>query len=225
MLVNADFSLPVVVTPGEHRWVASPQAGVERVMLDRIGEETARATSLVRYAPDSHFPPHLHAGGEEILVLSGVFSDEGGDYPAGWYLRNPRGSRHQPASAPGAVIFVKLRQMRPGEHAPVRIDSNDAKRWTMHAGRAVCELFQGEAEHVVLQRLDPGQPLFDDGELVGAEILVLHGALARDAVAWPAGTWIRQPAGRAPEILAGPQGATVYLKTGCLGDPLTMETP
>ena len=62
-------------------WIPSPQAGVERRLLDRIGGEVARATSLVRYAPASAFPAHEHALGEEFFVLSGVFSDEHGDYP------------------------------------------------------------------------------------------------------------------------------------------------
>ena len=33
--------------------MAAPQGGVERVMLDRLGGEQARAASIVRYAPDS----------------------------------------------------------------------------------------------------------------------------------------------------------------------------
>jgi anti-sigma factor ChrR (cupin superfamily) len=43
--------------------------GVERRMLDRIGDEVARATSIVRYASESRFSPHVHDGGEEFLVL------------------------------------------------------------------------------------------------------------------------------------------------------------
>jgi len=50
-------------------------------MLDRIGDEVARATSIVRYAPHSRFSAHTHGGGEEFLVLDGVFQDEHGDYP------------------------------------------------------------------------------------------------------------------------------------------------
>ena len=42
--------------------------GVERMMLDRIGGEVARATSLVRYAPNSTFSPHVHSGGEGTLL-------------------------------------------------------------------------------------------------------------------------------------------------------------
>ena len=84
-------------------------------LLDRIGGEVARATSLVRYAPASTFPAHEHALGEEFLVLAGVFSDEHGDYGAGTYVRNPPRSRHTPRTAPGCTILVKLRQMKPTE--------------------------------------------------------------------------------------------------------------
>ena len=33
-------------------------AGVERQMLDRVGEEVARATSIVRYAASARFSAH-----------------------------------------------------------------------------------------------------------------------------------------------------------------------
>jgi anti-sigma factor ChrR (cupin superfamily) len=41
-------------------------------------------------------------------VLEGTFADEHGVYAAGTYLRSPPGSRHQPYSPDGCVIFVKL---------------------------------------------------------------------------------------------------------------------
>jgi anti-sigma factor ChrR (cupin superfamily) len=107
MLVNPDFSKRVVITPEQHRWVSSPQGGVDRMMLDRLGEEQARATSIVRYAEGSAFPQHAHPAGEEILVLSGTFSDESGDDSAGWYLRNPPGSSHRPSSRDGATLYLK----------------------------------------------------------------------------------------------------------------------
>lgn len=40
----------------------------------------------------SHISHHTHVGGEEYLVLEGVFSDENADYPTGTYVRNPMGS-------------------------------------------------------------------------------------------------------------------------------------
>ena len=71
MDLNADFSQRIVVTPEHYRWEASPMPGVERMKLDRIGDEVARATSLVRYHPNSQFSAHEHGGGEEIFVLGG----------------------------------------------------------------------------------------------------------------------------------------------------------
>jgi hypothetical protein len=46
-----------------------------------LAERIARATSIVRYAPGSHFSPHTHGGGEEFFVLEGIFGDEQGEYP------------------------------------------------------------------------------------------------------------------------------------------------
>ncbi|MBM5816770.1 MAG: hypothetical protein FJ083_09355 [Cyanobacteria bacterium K_Offshore_surface_m2_239] len=94
MELHADLSQRALLDTNALAWTPSPMAGVERRMLDRCGEEVARATSLVRYAPGSRFERHVHGGGEEILVLEGILSDEHGDYAAGTYLRNPAGSSH-----------------------------------------------------------------------------------------------------------------------------------
>lgn len=99
----------VVAAPQADDWLPSPLPGVHRYPLDRVGGEVARATSLVRYAPGSRFERHTHGGGEEILVLEGLFRDEYGEYPAGTWLRNPRRSRHTPfTGAEGALIYVKV---------------------------------------------------------------------------------------------------------------------
>ena len=81
MEINADFNARAVVHAANLDWVASPMAGVERRMLDRVGDEIARATTIVRYAPGSAFSAHVHTGGEEFVVLDGVFQDEHGDFP------------------------------------------------------------------------------------------------------------------------------------------------
>jgi anti-sigma factor ChrR (cupin superfamily) len=54
--LHADFTRRVVIRPDDYHWVASPLPGVERMMLDRIGDEVGRATSLVRYAAGSLLP-------------------------------------------------------------------------------------------------------------------------------------------------------------------------
>lgn len=217
MFVNADFSLRAVVTPREYQWVASPQGGVERMMLDRLGGEKSRATSIVRYAPGSSFPRHSHPGGEEILVLSGTFTEEDEHYPAGWYLRNPPGSIHQPSSLGGAIIFVKLWQTPPGDSRRVRIDTRNSASWQRQGGREVCPLFSNDNEQVCLQRLMPGEALFADA--VGCtELLVLAGEVVTWGHTYARGSWIRLPAGEYPEVAAGAQGATLYLKTGHMAD-------
>lgn len=217
MLINANFSLRAVVAPNDYQWVASPQSGVERVMLDRLGGEKARATSIVRYAPESYFPQHPHPGGEEILVLSGTFSEGDEHYPEGWYMRNPPGSLHQPSSHEGAIIFVKLWQMRAEEQDSVRIDTRDPSSWEIRDGREVCQLFAYGEESVCIQRLNAGEVLFT--EAVGsAELLVLAGELKAGDCLLERGSWIRLPEGCYPEIQAGPKGTTIYLKTGHLAD-------
>lgn len=217
MLINADFSRPVILAPHQYQWVASPQGGVERIMLDRIGAEQARATSIVRYAPDSFFPPHRHPGGEEILVLDGTFSEGSVDYPAGWYLRNPPGSSHRPSSGAGAVIFVKLQQMQSQEQRHVRIDTRDPANWRMEGGRAVCPLFDDAAEQVSLQRLAPHEALLAEAS-GGLELLVLEGEVVARQHACGPRSWMRLPAGALPAIVAGARGATVYLKVRHVAD-------
>jgi anti-sigma factor ChrR (cupin superfamily) len=79
MNLNSDFGARAVVHAAQRDWTPSPIPGVDRRMLDRIGDEVARATSIVRYAAQSQFASHTHGGGEELLVLDGIFQDEHGD--------------------------------------------------------------------------------------------------------------------------------------------------
>lgn len=217
-LVNADFSRRVVIETGEMPWIPSPQAGVERRLLDRIGGEVARATSLVRYAPASSFPAHEHALGEEFLVLDGVFSDEHGDYPAGTYVRNPPNSRHTPRTAPGCTIFVKLRQMALSERDRIVIDSNIVE-WTATAQsglqRLALFLAPDAREQAALERLDAGAGPADATCPGGEEIFILSGDLRDESGIYRAGTWIRNPAGFR-RSLASNGGATYWVKRGHL---------
>ena len=102
MQLNADRSRPATVDSAALAWVASPMAGVERRMLERDGDEVARATSVVRYAPGSAFSPHTDGAGEEFLVLDGVFSDETGK--AG---RKPCCSRRRGRAAGQSAISIQ----------------------------------------------------------------------------------------------------------------------
>jgi anti-sigma factor ChrR (cupin superfamily) len=216
--INADFTERVVIATAELPWIASPTAGVERRLLDRIGGEVARATSLVRYARESAFPAHAHGMGEEFFVLDGVFSDEHGDYPKGTYVRNPPGSRHSPRTSPGCTIFVKLRQMTPSERTRLVIDSN-AATWVASDSPDLCRLplyrASDSAERVALERLAGGSYLSEGDCPGGEEIFLLSGSLRDEYGSYEAGTWIRNPAGFR-RSLQSPDGAEYWVKRGHL---------
>lgn len=216
MRLHADFSQPVVIRPGDSPWLASPMAGVERCLLDRIGDEVARATSLVRYAPGSRFSEHQHPGGEEYLVLEGVFSDARGDYPAGTYVRNPIGSSHTPFSENGCTIFVKLYQFAPDDCSPVVIDTTRSQ-WTPRStlGVEVLPLHQHGHEQVSLLRCAPGSHFTQPGNGRGEEILVLEGCFQDDHGDYPAGTWMRIPQRIARRGYSA-SGCLIWMKTGHL---------
>ncbi|MEW9920613.1 cupin domain-containing protein [Marimonas sp. MJW-29] len=209
MELNADFSKRVVVHSEQEQWIASPMPGVDRRMLDRIGDEVARATSIVRYAPGSHFSAHTHTGGEEFIVLDGVFQDEHGDYPAGTYVRNPPTTSHTPGSEEGCTIFVKLWQFDLDDRTQFSLDMEEAAR----DGHAI--LHEDARETVSYHRLGPGETLAQPAK-GGAELLVLSGALTEGADTLVRGSWLRLPEGAALDAVAGPEGAKVWMKTGHL---------
>jgi anti-sigma factor ChrR (cupin superfamily) len=215
--INADFAERIVIATNDMPWIPSPQAGVERRMLDRIGGEVARATSLVRYAAASSFPTHEHSLGEEFLVLDGVFSDEHGDYPAGTYVRNPPLSRHTPRTAPGCTIFVKLRQMSPMERDRLVVDTSSAV-WqpTAQSGAHRLPLHSVPGrEDVALERLEPGAVHAETECPAGEEIFILTGDLRDGLGSYGPGTWIRNPAGHR-RALGSNRGATYWVKRGHL---------
>ena len=203
MELNADFSQRVAVHAARLPWVASPIAGVDRRMLDRIGDEVARATSIVRYAPASRFSAHTHGGGEEFLVLDGVFQDEHGDYPAGSYVRNPPTSRHTPGSAPGCVLFVKLWQFDLEDRTTVRRDAQTVAY--THAqdrpGVEIAPLFHDSREEVRMERWAPNTSVTLDLP-DGGEFLVLDGAFRKAAKALrrTPGCGFRRRGGSAPPL-------------------------
>ena len=217
MELNADFSQRVIVADADPPWRASPSAGVERKMLDRIGDEVARATTIVRFAPGSAFAPHTHDGGEEYIVLEGVFQDEQGDFPVGTYVRNPPTSRHTPSSEPGATIFVKLWQFDPDDREQVRIDMNSAELDPDPARTGVSQttLFRDAREHVVLEAWQGGiSHVLDAPD--GAEVLVLSGDVALDDSTLGPRDWLRVPPGSTASLTTGATGARLWVKTGHL---------
>lgn len=223
MKLHADLTRKVLVDSDRLPWVASPSGGVERRMLERDGDEVARATSLVRFAAGSAFPEHEHGGGEEFLVLDGVFSDEEGDFGAGWYVRNPPGTRHSPASRDGCTILVKLRQMDPTDRSPVRIDTRSARPETLAQGVAEIPLFQDASERVRILVLEPGAGVTLE-EVGGGELFVVEGACRVGEDLCRAGAWLRAPDGE-PLRIESEGGCRLYLKTGHLVAPRAVPRP
>lgn len=214
--LHADFSQRIVIRPDDYRWVPSPLPGVERMMLDRIGDESGRATSLVRYAAGSSFREHTHDGGEEFLVLDGVFSDEHGDYPAGTYVRNPVGSRHAPFSREGCTIFVKLHQSDPADRERVVINHHTALwRQGLVPGLTVLPLHEFGTEHAALVRWAPGTRFTPHRHWGGEEILVLEGVFEDEHGRYPAGSWLRSPHGSVHAPFSA-EGCLIWVKTGHL---------
>lgn len=217
MEINANFAEPVSAHTKEIEWLASPMVGVDRRMLDRIGDEVARATSIVRYAEGSSFAEHTHSGGEEFIVLEGVFQDEHGDYPAGTYVRNPVGTHHIPRSEPGCTIFVKLWQFDPEDQEQFAVDLNSAELTPDPARSGVSQavLAERDYEHVSLEKWDSGT-VDDLASAGGFEVLVLEGELEHHGVTFGTQDWLRFPANETARLVAGPQGARVWIKRGHL---------
>lgn len=190
---NLDFSKPVVIHSHQVDWQASPMQGVDRKPLAREGREHGHATSIVRYAANSHFSSHNHPLGEEIYVLEGVFSDETGDYPAGSYLRNPPGSSHSPFSEEGCVIFVKLQQLDPQDLQTVRINTLSEAWLPGQGGLSVMPLHEFQGQSTALVKWPAGERFAPHRHFGGEEILVLSGEFIDEHGRYPAGTWLRSP--------------------------------
>lgn len=215
MRINAEFSQRVVVRPGAAAWVASPQQGVDRIMLDRVGEEVARATSFVRFAPGAAFTHHTHGGGEELFVISGAFEDKNGVHAAGSYIRDPVGSSHAPVSGPGCTLFVKLWQFDKGDGDRVEINTAAGAWRTAPEGFAIQPLHYFGGVTTFLVRLDEGATLSRSIHPAGEEMVVLCGDCADAEGAYPPLSWIRDPGGRRQDLFS-PGGCTLFVKTGHL---------
>ena len=219
MKIAADFSKREIVHSATMPWVDSPMAGVARRPLDRVGEEVARATTVVRYAAGSQFSPHIHAGGEEFVVLDGVFQDEHGDYPTGSYVRNPPQSSHTPGSKSGCVILVKLWQFQPEDRTPVRlvIDALTPLPYSAMKDVSIVQLFKDKHEQVSVIDIQPNtiMELTPEG---GAELFVLQGSVKEQQDTLLKHSWLRSPIGCSLSLKTAEASVKIWIKTGHLAD-------
>ena len=84
------------------------QAGIGGLEVISLHDFEEQHTALVKWPANEVFQPHRHFGGEEVLVLSGQFEDEHGQYPANTWLRSPHLSEHHPFVKEETIILVKV---------------------------------------------------------------------------------------------------------------------
>ena len=217
--INGDLSARVMADTAAMEWAPSPSGTVWRKRVHLVGApESGQVTSIVRYELDASFPAHDHPGGEEILVLDGVFSDEHGDWPAGTYLLNPEGFRHAPFSKPGCVLFVKLRQF-PGAGREHHVIDTNTLDWqsTDIDGITRKPLYRqaGFADVTCLERWAEGAGPGLVTHQQGAEWFILDGEIEDDEGVYGPGSWLRFPVG-ATHRPRSAKGCTLYLKLGGL---------
>ena len=215
MNINIDYSKRVVINQHDLPWIQSPESGVERRILERMGNEVAKATSIVRYQPNSKFQSHTHDFGEEIFVLDGVFSDETGSYSAGTYIMNPPGSSHAPFSQSGCTLFVKLRYLGTDQAQREVVDTKTAPWFQgMVPGLSVLPLMkQGSGSTLV--RWAPQTFFNPHRHYGGEEIFVVDGVFEDEHGHYPAGSWIRSPHMSLHQPFSK-EGCTIFVKTGHL---------
>ena len=215
--LNMDRAQRAVVETAALEWEASPASGVWRKKLERESAESGQVTSVVRYAPGSRFSAHSHPMGEEIFVLSGVFADDAGEYPAGTYLRNPPGSRHAPFSEEGCELLVKLDQFDPGDRERVSIRTAEST-WLpgLVDGLTVLPLHEFGVEHTALVRWAPGTYFKPHVHPGGEEIFVLDGTFEDEDGVYPQRAWLRNPSYSRHEPFSR-EGCTIFVKTGHIG--------
>ena len=217
MNVNDDFSKRVVMHGESIEWEDSPMPGVQRRRLDRVKGDNERVTTIVRYAPDSSFSAHTHGGGEEFIVLEGVFEDDYGDWPAGSYIRNPPGSKHTPGSKAGCTIFVKLWQFDPQDRTFIHANINKlgAVEEKDRPGVKTSPLYHDANEDVRIEQWAPEASVTFDTPR-GAEIFVLDGSFYDGEDEMFKSSWLRVPVNGKVQAKAGANGARVWIKANHL---------
>lgn len=192
-MLNMNFEQNVVIETHQQPWIASPRVGVWRKPLAREEAERGHATSLVKFDAGASFSEHDHPLGEEILVLSGTFSDQSGDYQAGSYFRNPEGFTHAPFSKEGCVLLVKLHQFKSGDNEHVVIDTNKTDWLPGIGGLSVMPLHSYQGESTALVKWPKGEHFQRHSHVGGEEIFVIKGEFIDEHGRYPQGTWLRSP--------------------------------
>lgn len=225
MKLNADLTQRASCNIHQLQWQDSPSPGVQRLRLEQDDDKppVERVTSIVRFAANSAFSGHVHGGGEEFLVLQGVFSDQHADFPAGSYVRNPKGTGHAPHSDNGCTILVKLWQMSADDQQQLAINTNDRSLWASNTdGIETLDLFSAGYETVQMFRWPAGSEFLNVNFAGGVEYFVLQGSFSDADDTYTEGSWLRLPAGSLQNIRVIAD-CKVLRKTGHLLNPVSYE--
>jgi anti-sigma factor ChrR (cupin superfamily) len=107
---DPDDSEKIVLRPQDQHW----RPGIGRLRVAPLHNYGTQNTALVFWPANEVFQPHVHWGGEEIVVISGTFRDEFGEYPAGSWIRSPHLSEHYPRVEEETLILVKTGHLPQG---------------------------------------------------------------------------------------------------------------
>ena len=225
MNLNSNLLLRASCNINQLEWQDSPSNGVQRRRLECFESKTEveRVTTIVRFAPQSSFAGHVHGGGEEFLVLEGVFSDQHGDYPAGYYIRNPKGTGHAPYSKEGCTILVKLWQMHADDTLQLATNTRDKSLWQKNTNKGeILPLFNADYESVSMLNWKAGSQMLEQEFNGGVEYFVLKGRFSDDEATYTEGSWLRLPAKSTQNIIVN-EPCLVLRKTGHLLNPVSYE--
>lgn len=213
--LNTNLKLTADAFYATSKWIPSPIKGVERKMLERDGGELAIATTLVKYQANSYFSSHVHTGGEEFLVLEGIFADEHGEYPAGTYIRNPVGTAHAPVVKDGCMILVKLGQFQNADTAPVHINTleHTFQIDPARSGVSFQALHSFKKESVRLENWQANQIIHHENQ-GGIEILVVEGSFNHNHIDYNKFDWLRLPIDQPLNAIVPFKNCKVWIKTG-----------
>ncbi|CAJ1430099.1 unnamed protein product [Effrenium voratum] len=227
--LNSDKSQSCLVNTDTIDWIQTAAGGVRRKMIERLGGEVARATTVVSFEPNASFPSHRHEGGEEFIVLEGDWFDDWATQPSYTYVRNYIGSRHTPRIGPkGCTILVKLCQMSTEQtepdHSQWDISSSNPSWRRSPNGRRELRVYESPFEEVHFERWEPHQTGQVEVDGAGEEVFVVEGSFVDELGEHRRWSWCRASAaarGGARRLTrrAGPEGCLLYIKSRHLKSP------
>ncbi len=217
MNINYDISKKVVVHGDRATWRRDPNGMAEVLYFDLVDTDKPVATMLMRLRKRALLPAEVLSGGKEMLVLEGDFQDQRGDYPVGSYMRFPPGTKQEPYSDGGGLLFVKTWQFSNRDRKWANIDAFGQFKLAprKRAGVKIQQLFGDDREDVRIEHWDANHHIVVH-QCNGLEVLVLSGSFHEPSTAYSKYSWIRLPPNQPLRVIVGDKGARVWIKEGHL---------